>query len=439
MLGLFIRGHCVRQALWSALVSSLLVSAHSSYAGVEEQAKRIHERLTGVIPSSSVLQDMVDELNGVEALADSHTGGVGAARVAMENDSFYRATLKNWVAPWTNRDQDVFVDLNDYIATVMGYVRDEHDFRGILYDNRLYTFSGVTPAYAYDDNDHYIAAEATDPQVFVFKDALNESVQSSLTALPAAASAGVVTSRAAAEAFFIDGTNRAMFRYNLVNHLCMDLEELQDPSLPPDRIRRDVSRSPGGDSRTFVNTCVTCHAGMDPLAQAYAYYDYDNEGIVDEEGDEVVPPTNQLVYNDVGAVDLNERGGEVTRDADSDRPSLQRVQYKYHINEATFPAGFETPDDSWTNYWRDTANDYLGWSGALPGSGNGAQSMGMELAHSEQFARCQVEKVFKAVCLRDPINTADLGQVDTLMTNFAGSSYSIKQVFAETADYCKGS
>jgi hypothetical protein len=88
------------------------------------------------------------------------------------------------------------------------------------------------------------------------------------------ATAGVMTTRAAARAFFIDGTNRAMFRFTMLNHFCNDMEQVLDTTRSPDRIRQDVSRSPGGDSRVFLNNCVGCHSGMDPLAQAFAYYDY---------------------------------------------------------------------------------------------------------------------------------------------------------------------
>ena len=61
-----------------------------------------------------------------------------------------------------------------------------------------------------------------------------------------------------------------MFRFTMVNHFCKDMEQLHDPRLSPDRIRQDVSRSPGGDSRLFLNNCIGCHNGMDPLAGAYA-------------------------------------------------------------------------------------------------------------------------------------------------------------------------
>ena len=92
---------------------------------------------------------------------------------------------------------------------------------------------------------------------------------------PGTPAAGIMTSRAGACRSFQDGTNRAMFRFTLMNHLCTDLEPLKDASRTPDRVRRDVSRSPGGDSRLFLNTCVGCHAGMDGMAGAFAYYEWD--------------------------------------------------------------------------------------------------------------------------------------------------------------------
>ena len=65
--------------------------------------------------------------------------------------------------------------------------------------------------------------------------------------------------------------------------------------------------------------------------------------------------------------------------------------------------------------------------------------MGQELAYSNAFARCQVEKVFKAVCLHPALNKIDRDQItDTLIPNFKTSGYRLKQVFAETAAYCMG-
>jgi hypothetical protein len=47
-------------------------------------------------------------------------------------------TLKNFAALWTNRDQDVFVPLNDYIATVVGMIRDDEPFNTLFSADILY-------------------------------------------------------------------------------------------------------------------------------------------------------------------------------------------------------------------------------------------------------------------------------------------------------------
>jgi hypothetical protein len=361
-------------------------------AGPREQARRLHDRLAGVPPTDAVLTQMA---------ADIQAGNTdAAAQLAMANKNFYNVTLKNFVAPWTNRDRTVFVPLNDYTATVIGMVRDDVDFSTVLSADLLYVANGSgAPAYSATDNNHY---QYLDDNNVDLQAALQPATQSGLLGLPVAATAGIMTTRAASAAFFINGTNRAMFRFTLINHMCRDMEQVQDSSLPPDRIRQDVSRSPGGDSRVFLNSCITCHAGMDPMAQAFAYYNFD-------------AASGQLLYT-AGA-----------------------VQPKYSINTDNFKYGYVTTDDHWSNYWRQGSNQVFGFDPTLAGSGNGAKSMGQELAHSDGFAQCQVEKVFKAVCLRDPGNAADRQAVDTIKTKFKTTGYKMKQVFADAAVFCMGS
>jgi hypothetical protein len=378
------------------LACLLACVATAASANDRDKAKRIHDRIAGVPPSETVLDQM-------EALVAANNA-IAAANIATQAPSFYNVTLKNMAVPWTNRDQTVFAPLNDYVATFIGMVRDDVDFSTALSADLTYTVNGVSPAASPSNNDHYINAENNAVNLFT---ALQPAPQSSVMGIPAAATAGFITSRAASEAFFIDGTNRAMFRFTLMNHLCRDMENVHDISRPPDRIRQDVSRSPGGDSRIFLNNCIGCHSGMDPFAQAFAYYDYDN-GTVD------APGSMRLMY------------------------TAGTVQPKYFNNNTNFPPGFVTPDDHWENRWRKGQNSLLGWNTSLPGTGNGAKSMGQELANSNAFAQCQVEKVFKTVCFRAPGNAADRNQVASMTTSFKNGGYHLKQVFAETAVYCMG-
>jgi len=384
-----------RQPRRTAVVTGALLLALQAWiaavAGPREQARRLYDRLAGVPPSAAVLDQMTSDITANNAQA--------AAQLAMADRNFYNVTLRNFVAPWTNRDRSAFVPLNDYTATVIGMVRDDVDFSTVLSADLLYVGNSAgAPAYSAANNDHY---QYLDDNNVDLKAALRPATQSGLLGLPVAATAGIMTTRAAAQAFFIAGTNRAMFRFTMINYLCRDLEQLQDSSLPTDRIRQDVSRSPGGDSRVFLNNCVTCHDGMDPLAQAFANYNFD-------------ATAGRLLY------------------------TAGVVQPKYLINSDNFKSGFVTTDDHWDNYYRHGANRVLGFDAALPGTGSGAKSMGQELAHSDAFAQCQVEKVFRAVCLREPGNAADRQQVSDIKGRFSTTGYKLKQVFADAAIYCMG-
>lgn len=389
----------LRTAIAAGLGLLLLAGSGTAWAGAREQARRMHDRLAGVPPSESVLADMEADIAASDARAAAYT--------AMENSAFYNVTLKNFVTPWTNEEQTLFAPLNDYSATVIGMVRDDIDFRQVLSGDILYIGSGGgVPAYSNSSNAHY---EALQTQGADLKAVLVQTAQSTQTGLPSSATAGVLTTRAAAKAFLMDGTNRAMLRFTMMNYLCRDLEQVMDITRAPHRIRQDVARSPGGDSRIFLNNCIGCHAGMDPLIQSFAYYSYTYDSATDPEG-----ASGQRSYT----------------------PGT--VQYKYLQNADNFKYGYVTTDDRWDNYWRQGSNAVLGWDGALPGSGYGAKSLGEELAHSDAFAQCQVQKVFKAVCLRAPGDSADRAQVTTMVDAFRNSGHQLKRVFADAAVYCMG-
>ena len=376
----------------AATLAIAVLLAGVAEAGPREQARRMHDRIAGVPPDAVVLAAMeADIVAGRDA---------DAANRAMENPAFYSVTLKNLATPWTNRERTVFAPLNDYSASFIGMVRDDLPMNELLAADILYVGrSGLgLPTVSPASNAHY---EELDRRHIDLKANLERRAQSASYGLPAEAVAGVMTTRAAAQAFFVAGTNRAMFRFTVLNHLCHELEEISDTSRQADRIRQDVSRSPGGDSRLFLNNCVGCHAGMDPMAQAFAYHDYDEA-------------QGRLVYT----------------------PGT--VRPKYSINADTFRPGYVTPDDHWSNYWRQGQNALLGWSASQPGSGAGARSLGLELGNSDAFASCQVEKVFRAVCLRPPNDAADRARVGAMVSSFRSGGYRLKRVFAESAAYCMG-
>ncbi len=377
------------------MFTALAVGVSAVNAGPREQAKRMHDRLVGVPPSDPVLDSMETKIQNGQF--------VDAAYEAMDNPIFYSTTLKDFATPWSNREQSVYLDLNDMTATIIGMIRDEVPFNQVLSANMAYIGSAQASdniAYSQSDNDHYARLE--DNNVDLSNP--NNLVQVAQTALPgnvlpAGATAGVMTTRGFAQAFLVAGTNRAAIRFASLNFLCKDMEDLRDITARPDFIRQDVTRSPGGDSNIFLNDCLTCHAGLDGLAGAFAYYDFDEE-------------LQQIAYTD-GV-----------------------VQPKYSRDAGVFRFGHETTNDSWINYWRTGPNAYLEWQGT--GSGLGAKSLGVEIASTRQFAECQVKKAFEKVCYRPPNGAVDHQAVEDIATIFQNNNYSMKRVFAETATYCRG-
>lgn len=381
---------------WPAFAAALAVAlAGPSTATPRDQARRMHDRLVGVPPPAVLLSSMEALIAGGNPAA--------AADLAMNHPDFYRTALKNWVTPWTNVEGTPFAPLNDYSATVIGIIRDERPFSDMLSADLVYVgtaAANVTP-YAQTNNQHYEQLEAnrvdlSNPQLF------SGVPQSTLpnSQLASGDTAGVLTTRAAGEAFFSAGTNRRMWRFTAMNHLCRDMEALNDVTRPVDRIRQDVTRSPGGDSSIFHNTCTGCHSGMDPMAGAFAYFEWDEN-------------TSRVVH------------------------TPGQVQAKHLINSSVFPYGYATTNNRWDNYWRVGQNAYLNWRGPSSG-GFGAKSLGVEVASSRAFSECQVQKVFERVCFRPPGDQADRDEVQRITNAFEVDNYNLKTVFAETATYCMG-
>jgi hypothetical protein len=390
----------VRVTRWLRVVAVLSAALLSGAAGAtpRDQARRIHDRLAGVPPDAATL-DAMTALVATGVPADA----LSAAEMAMNNPAFYRTTLKNFITPWTNVDRTVFADLNDYTATVIGIIRDSRPFTDVLTADLVYVGApGVVPTgYSQTDNTHYQQLE----QNLVDLGDPTKLVPMAQSALPGAVigpgdAAGVITTRAAAQAFFSAGTNRRMFRFTAINYLCRDLEQLKDVSRPADRIRQDVNRSPGGDSSVFHQQCVGCHSGMDPMAGAFAYFQWD-------------PDQLRMVF------------------------TPGQVQPKFLINSNVFPGGYVTTDNRWDNFWRNGPNAALGWRAAEAG-GYGAKSFGEEIAQSRAFSVCQVQKVFQQVCFRPPQTQADADAIERIADDFESSTYRMKSVFAEVAVYCMG-
>lgn len=363
------------------------------HAGQPERSKawKIHNRIAGVPPAPQVLNQMEQELiaGRIE----------GAVNIAMNHRGFTNVVLKNWLKPWSNVAQSSAVPLNDFVATAVGLIRDDESFDQILYSDVIYHApnSGINnvAAYARDSNDHYAQLETRAlEQNRDWVAPLVRVSQSSMNMIPD--TAGAITTRAFGEAYFSAGTNRRMTRFLFINFLCHDFEELHDVTIRDDRVRQDVERNPGNDSRTYRNQCVGCHAGQDALGGAWAYFNFAN---------------NSVQYNST------------------------RVDPKMHVNSYFYPEGFRTADDSWVNYWASGQNAKLGWDPNTPIQGRGARSLGLMLSKTRAFGECMASRSWELLCMRK-MKPSEKPIKSELADEFIASNYKMKQLFAATLDRC---
>lgn len=385
------------------ILGFLIFNTLLTFAGPREDAQFLVNRILGTkLSSASEFEQIVTMVSNGQSAE--------AADFLTKHKDFYNVQLKNHFTPRTNEESSKLVFLNDYTATLIGMVRDDISYQRVLSDDILYTGSvnlnGI-PAYSHTDNKHY---EELDKRKIDLSNTQNlvRKRQSEIagTQVPASATAGIMTTRQAAAAFFSAGTNRAMFRFVMMNYMCRDVEAVHDTSRPSDMIRKDISRA-----EPFAKDCLGCHSVMDPLSGAFAKYEFDLE-----EG--------RLTYSATG------------------------VQEKNNINANVFPGGFQTTDDTWKNYMRGGSNSALGWRAPAAGAtmnqkfgyttGKGAKSMGLELASSKAFSACAVKQVFEKVCLKSELNftSADRVKLEEIASSFEASGYNYRKIWVDSAVYC---
>jgi hypothetical protein len=237
-----------------------------------------------------------------------------------------------------------------------------------------------------------------------------------------------------------------------------------------------------------------CHAGMDPLAGAYAYYDHEvledgtptghmlwkqNSVMFGGAGSTSAAGVGEALFNQncaschgpndksdnnlqnmitrINTAIANNTGnmGGISTDVDAiaqflvgqDTPAVVEVTEKHLINSGNFKYGYVTESDQWTNYWREGPNSELqwGWNQRVAGraepesskiaTGTGAASLGYEVTSTKAFAQCQVEKVYKFVCLHDP-READTAAIEGIVNAMPSEDYNMKSVFSKVAPLC---
>jgi hypothetical protein len=385
---------------------NLLISAFAivfvgtnAFGDARDQAKRLHDRLTGIPPTEAILDQMEqlilqNNAKGAAALATNVTAN------PVGGKAFYNLSLVRWSAPMTNKDETPRVRFDDFQATIVGLVRDGRSFKEALTANVVY--AGPTPtvvtngvaAYAANNNTHYENLEGRDYH------ALLQSTPQTTLVPTVTDTAGLLTTRSWAASYYSGGTNRRSTRFAFKNFLCKDMENVTDASRPDDKVRRDVDRAPGGNRDDYLTTCKGCHAGMDGLSNAWAFVDFP-------------AATNQLTQS-------------------------ATVVGKMNINNTVYPNGAVVNSAGWVNYWTVGNNaTQLKWRGNTFMNGVGIRSLGQALADTGAFSDCMAKRTFEYVCAR-PAVSSDNTTLAQLAQSFEAKNYNLKELFEDSAVRCLG-
>ncbi len=115
------------------------------------------------------------------------------------------------------------------------------------------------------------------------------------------------------------------------------------------------------------------------------------------------------------------------------------MQPKYLINSDNFKPGYVTPNDGWNNYWRQGQNSVNGWSSSAAGQRQRRQVHGHR-ARQQRAVRALPGG--EGVQDRLPASAGQSARTATRSTRviaqFKAGGYKMKDVFAQTAAYCKG-
>ncbi|RME14358.1 MAG: DUF1585 domain-containing protein [Bdellovibrio sp.] len=389
-----------------------------------KKAQFIYKRIVGVSTplDNPVLSQMADKIRQNDLM--------GAAQIATDQSGFYNFTLKDFAKVMSTRDETTNTELNDFVATVIGAVRDNKNAKELLTGDFYYRGDPqkvAVPSNLIKDilisNRHYRELEK---QQYDLKEVLIEDKQKMFSgdmnspnavAIPDV-TAGLITTRAFMAAHAIAGTNRRLVQYSFREFLCAPISTWADSSGPDSFIGMDVDRFPGGSHNKFLTTCRSCHSVMDALRPAFARYNF-----TDSVGEGYV----QYSFID--------------RNMDQDPPYIAA---KMNRNSDVSPRGYRVSNTLFKNFvTRGTNKEYFGWKGVTREeqvlSGNNVNDFGRMLAESQAFKKCMVKRVFKSVCKKE-LTAEDKAYIESQASFFESSNYNLRRLFEKiiTTKKCLG-
>lgn len=414
-------------------------------AKFRKRAMLIYNRLAGVkVPTTS---DIINQM-----IPFVKSGAVvEAAELVTHEPTFYNVTVRDFAARISNREKTINVPLNDFIATIVGVVRDNLSAQTLLTEDMVYVGNTQNPVNLpvpndlTDDhimsNNHY---EAIDKGKYDLAKALirtNQKIYSSKDKAVRSLgddAAGLFTTRQWQAAHSIAGTQRRPVQMAFEDFLCSPLEKIADASGPDDVVGADIDRFPGGSHGKYTSTCRGCHTIMDGFRPAFSKWTFSKNFAkhADFTARFVKANANDDENNSLG-MEMNPIGFTVKVNKNTD-------VYKDACRVSD--TGTQTPDsigcliksEKWVNNANRGANA-LRFKFTRT-EGKSLRDFGRMIVESPKFASCMAERVFKSVCNRAP-QLLDMKLIESAANEFSKSQgYSLKYLFQRigSSDECLG-
>lgn len=273
-------------------------------------ARRLFERITGV----KIAQGDVRVSKMAILLANGKPNS--AIQIALKDPAFTNVRARNFALQLSNKANSLNVNLDDMSALITGIIRDDIDFREILTADYHYELSNghsyknnfnllLENAFAeseglYLSKDYATTADRRLPDLFLglvkmpgiyVPISYNTGKLNKIYSKPGSKDAslidesvvhterhpdpaGVLTTRGFASSQYSGGTNRRPVEYVVRNFLCSSMGEIANNMASDAYVGKDVSRFPGGNHQTYLNSCKSCHTVMDSFRGAFAKSDF---------------------------------------------------------------------------------------------------------------------------------------------------------------------
>ncbi|MBY0315930.1 MAG: hypothetical protein K2Q26_10445 [Bdellovibrionales bacterium] len=380
-----------------------------------QQAVMLYQRLSGVTLSTddSKITAMASDIKNRQYRR--------AAEKATDSKEFYSLTVRDMAAAMSTRDLSPAAPLSDFVATIIGVVRDELPATELLTGNYYYRARGQAGVDDSDNaiinsNKHYLDLEARnlDYKNVLLKETQRVFSPGSTTATNQPDPAGLMTTRAWMFAHANAGTNRRLIEYTFKVFMCSPIKEWANTTYPDSHVGREIGRFPNAD---YKSKCKGCHTAMDGMRPATAHFDFLITDAATEQG--------HIKYNATYNTDPTASGGTVAVP-----PDERQVPSKFRRASETFPAGYAVKDDNWINYINPSQ---FGWEeGDGPMTGSGMNDFGKMISQARGYSQCWVKRVFNTVCKRE-LTAENQQLIDKLAASFEFGGYNLKDLFIDVS------